>query len=119
LPVTAQARAKKCRIPANSATEARSDALATPQPPSPMSRLACTHAAADTGVPTCVFHVARWVTVIPSAKAGVWRTGRVRRAYCTFAGPRQLRLSACADCVCAKPPTAEHVCADFAPNLPK
>jgi len=67
-------------------------------------------------VPTTVFHVARWVTVIPSAQAAVLRSGSVRRAYCTFAGP-QLRMIACAECVSAKPPAAEQVCANFAHNL--
>jgi len=84
-----------------------------------MGRVACTHAAAETGVPTTAFHVARLVTVIPSAKAAVWQSGKVRRAYCTFADPRQFRMSACADCVSDRPPTAEDLCANFAPKLPK
>jgi len=48
--------------PAFLAMGASSDALATPHPP------------------TTVSHVARRVAVILSAKAAVWRSGKVRRA---------------------------------------
>jgi len=63
---------------------ATSDALAPPQPPSLMGRVASTRAAAETGVPTTVTHLARCVTVTTSAKAAVWLSGSVRRAYCTI-----------------------------------
>jgi len=118
-PIIGYARARNCRTTACRATGATSDALARPRPPSLIGKVVCTHAAAETGVPTTVFHVDLLVTVIPSAKAAVWRSGAVRKAYCTFAGPRHFRMSACATCVSAKPPNAEQVCANFAPNLPK
>jgi len=66
--------------PASRATGATSDALATPQPPSLSGSVACTHAASDAGVPTTASQVARWVAVKSSAKAALWRIGRVRRA---------------------------------------
>jgi len=77
--------------PVSRAGGATSDALATPQPPSLSGSVACTHAASDAGVPSS--QVARWVAVTSAAKAAVWRIGRVRRAYWTFAGPGQDRMT--------------------------
>jgi len=84
-------------IPASRATGATSAALATPQPPSLIGRVVCTHAASDVGVPTTASHVARWVAVTSAAGSAVWQSGKVRRAYCTLAGPKQDRMSACAN----------------------
>jgi len=100
-------------IPASRATGATSAALATLQPPSLIGRVVCTYAASDVGVPTNASQVARWVTVTSAAKTAVWRRGKVRRAFCTFAGPRQNRRSACAHWVSARAATAAHVRANF------
>jgi len=88
-----------CMTPASLATGVTFDALATPQPHSLIGRVACTHGFVETGAPTTALHVARCFTVTPCTKADVWRSGSVRRAFCTFAGPRQ-------------------VCANFKPLLP-
>jgi len=83
-------------IRARPATAATSDALATPQPPSVIGRVACTseHGRAHHDVP-----LACWVAVTPSAKAALWRSGKVRRASCTC-GPKQDRVSAWVHWVC-------------------
>jgi len=60
-----------------------------------------------------VSHVARWVAVTSAAKAALWRSGKVWRAYWNFAGPKQDRMSACAPWVSAKTATAAHVQANF------
>jgi len=44
---------------------------ATPQPPSLIGRVVCTHAASDVGAPTTASHVARWVAVTSAAKTTV------------------------------------------------
>jgi len=48
-----------------------SAALATPQPPSLIGRVVCTHAAWDAGVPTTASHMARWVAAMSAAKTAV------------------------------------------------
>jgi len=73
--------------PASRATGATSEALATPQPPSLIGSLVCTHAASDVGLPSTASQWARWVAVTSASKAAVWRIGSVRRAYWTVAGP--------------------------------
>jgi len=80
--------------PTSRATGATLEPLATPQPPSLSVSVVCTHAASDVGVPTTASQVARWFPLTSPAKAAVWRIGRVRRAYWTFAGRRQEHMSA-------------------------
>jgi len=80
--------------PASRATGATSAALATPHPHSLIGRVVCTHAASDVGVPSPASHVAHWVAVTSAAKTAVLRKGKVRMAYCTFAGHKQDRMSA-------------------------
>jgi len=101
--------------PASRATGATSEALATPQPPSLSGGVVCTHAASDVGVPTTASQVARWVTVTSAA----WRIGKVRRAYWTFACPRQDRMSAWALWVSAGAATATHVRANLPFRAPR
>jgi len=106
-------------IPASRATGATSAALATPHPPSFIGRVVCTHAASDVGVPTTASHVALWVAVTSAAKTAVWRSGKVRWSYCTLAGPKQDRMSACAHWVSARAATAAHVGANFPFSAPR
>jgi len=104
--------------PANRATGATSAALGTPQPLSHIGRVVCTHAASDVGVPTDASHVARWVAVTSAAKTAVWRRGKVRRAYYTFAGSRNDRISTCAHWVSARAATAAQVRASLSFSVP-
>jgi len=92
---------------------------ATPHPPSLIGRVVCTQAASDVGVPTTASHVARWVAVTSAAKTAMWRRSKVRRAYCTLAGPKHYRMSACAHCVSARAANAAHVRANFPFSVPR
>jgi len=105
--------------PASRPMGAKSVALATPHPPSLIGRVVCTHSASDVGVPTTAPHVARWVAVTSAAKTAVWRRLKVRRAYCTLAGRRQDRMSACAHWVYAKAATAAYLRANFPFSVPR
>jgi len=105
--------------PSNRAAGATSAALAAPQPPSLIGRVVCTHAASDVGVPTTASHVARWVAVTSAAKTAVWRRDKVRRAYWTFAGPRQDRMSAWALWMSARAATAAHVRENLPFSVPR
>jgi len=95
--------------PASRANGATSDALETPHPPSLSRSVVCTHDASDVGVPTTASQVARWVAITSAAKAAVWQSGKLRRAYWTFAGPRHDHMSARAHWVSARAATAAHV----------
>jgi len=99
--------------PASRATGATLAALATQNSPSLIGRPVCTHAASDVGVPSTASHLARWVAVTSAAKTAVWRRCKVRRSHCTFAGPRQDCMSACAHWVSARAATAAHVRANW------
>jgi len=105
--------------PTSRATGATSDALATAQPASLSGRVVFTQAASEVGLPSTASHVARWVAVTSAAKAAVWRSGKVRRAYWTFAGPRQDRMSACVLWVSARATTAAHVRANLPFSVPR
>jgi len=105
--------------PASRATGATSAALATPHQPSLIGRVVCTNAASEVGVPTTASHVASWFVVTSAAKSAMWRSGKVRRAYCTFAGHRQDRMSACAHWMSARAATAAPVRAKFPFSAPR
>jgi len=86
-PSMCSARARNCMTTASRATGATSAALATPQPPSLIGRVVCTHAASDMGVPTTASHVARWVAVNSAAKtAALGRTTSLKGGWMLSSG---------------------------------